>query len=221
MDQIFREMFSFALAHLDQLGQRRVQRALDRGPGLVRVDVFFRRPHHAWRLQNRADGDLARRAQFFLQRAHRFVIGAGQGGIEREVARSVRAFVQCDHDIGAAARNFLVDRLPDARFQLSEVARQIHDDVALFAIHRVQFDAEFRAVVIDFAAAVASHASHCVLSTLGAQKNARKAFMRRRGDDSRRGDAAKEWESNPTSRSETIVATITRSAALSRERRAA
>ena len=39
-------------------------------------------------------------------------------------------------------------------------ARQIHDDIALFAIHRVQFDAEFRAVVIDLAAAVAGHAPH-------------------------------------------------------------
>ena len=73
------------------------------GQTLFGVDIFFRRTHHARRLQDRADRDLARRAQFFLQRAHRFVIGTRQGGIEREVARSLSAIVQCDHDIGAAA----------------------------------------------------------------------------------------------------------------------
>ena len=93
MNQIFREMFAFALAHLDQVGERGAQCTIDCRPRLARVDRFFRQPHHAGRLENRADGDLARRVQFFLQGAHGFVIGARQFGIERELA--LRHSVRC------------------------------------------------------------------------------------------------------------------------------
>ena len=39
MNQIFRQMFPFPLAHLQQFRERGFQRALDRGPGLDGVNA--------------------------------------------------------------------------------------------------------------------------------------------------------------------------------------
>ena len=61
MNQILGQMFAFALSHFDQIGERSAQRPLDGRPGFFRVHGFFREPHHARRLQNCANGDLARR----------------------------------------------------------------------------------------------------------------------------------------------------------------
>src|SRR5207244_3262230 len=46
------------------------------------------------------------------------------------------------------------------RLERGQVARQIDDNVALLPVHRVELDAELRAVVIRLAAAVSGHRSH-------------------------------------------------------------
>src|SRR5205085_5437262 len=63
-------------------------------------------------------------------------------------------------DIGSAAGNILVDGLANLRLERSQIARQIDDDVALFPIYGIELNAEFSAVVIRLAAAVAGHRSH-------------------------------------------------------------
>src|SRR5581483_5446442 len=79
---------------------------------------------------------------------------------ERELARSVRPGVQGHVHVRASARNIFVDRLTNARLQLGQIARQVHDDVALLAIHGVELDTNLRAGVIGLAASVTGHRSH-------------------------------------------------------------
>jgi len=88
------------------------------------------------------------------------VIGAGQFGIEGEVARTVWAVVKSHDDIGSAARNIFVDRLANAWLELGEIAWQIDHDVALFPVHGIEFDAKLCPAVIGLGAAVTGHASH-------------------------------------------------------------
>src|SRR5207237_5419119 len=94
MDQVLGEMSAFAFAHLNQIGKGSVKRALDGGPYLLRAHGMFWKTHHARSLENCADGDLARRIQFLLQGAHRFVVGAGQPGIASVLARIVLTVVE-------------------------------------------------------------------------------------------------------------------------------
>ena len=68
--------------------------------------------------------------------------------------------------IGPAARNIFVDRLPNTRFELGQIARQIDDDVALLPVYRVELDAEPRPGVIGLGATVSSHASHISMQSL-------------------------------------------------------
>jgi len=65
---------AFAFAHLDEFREGGSERALNGRPGRARIDCLFRRPHHAWRLQNGTNGDFARCIQIFLQGAHGVVI---------------------------------------------------------------------------------------------------------------------------------------------------
>ena len=88
------------------------------------------------------------------------MIGARQGGVERELAVAVCARSGRRRDVRAAARKFLVDRLADARLQLGEIARQVDDDVALLSVHGIQLDTEFHSVVVDFTAAITGHRTH-------------------------------------------------------------
>src|ERR1700730_12275683 len=121
-------MSALAFTHLDQIGERGAERAIDRGPCFFCAHWSFRKTQHAWRLENCADRDLARRVEFFLKGAHRFVIRAGQIGIERKVARTVLAVVKSHDDIGSAARNIFVDRLANAWLELREIAWQTQHD---------------------------------------------------------------------------------------------
>ena len=162
MNQIFREMPALALAHLDQFLQRVFERGLHGRPDLFGAQFDFRKTHHSRRLQNHADRDFTGSAKFPLQAAHRFVVGTSQGGVERRFARAIRAGVVNDHHICSAARNFFVDRLPNARLELGQFARHIHHNVTLFAIDRVEFDADFCPAVVDLATSVTSHAAHCL-----------------------------------------------------------
>ena len=98
---------------------------------------MFWKTHHARSLENCADGDLARRIQFLLQGAHRFVVGAGQPGIESEFARTVLTVVKSNDDICPPARDIFINRLADARLELNQIARQIDHDVALFPVHGI------------------------------------------------------------------------------------
>ena len=95
-----------------------------------------------------------------MQGSHRVVIGARQLGIEGEFARASGAIVITHDDVGPSARNVFVNGLTDMRLERGQVARQIDDDVALLPVHRVELDAELRAVVIGLAAAVSGHRSH-------------------------------------------------------------
>jgi hypothetical protein len=95
-----------------------------------------------------------------LQCPHRFVIRAGQLGVERQIARAIWATVKSDGGICPAARDIFIDCLANARFQFSEVARQIDDDIALLSVHRVELNAKFSSGVNHFSAAISSHASH-------------------------------------------------------------
>ena len=104
-NQIFREMFAFPLAHFDQFAERGAQGFLERRPGFVRRKAVIGETQHPGRLQNHSDRDLAGHAQFFLQGAHAFVVGTGQGAVEREIARSAGAAVVGHDDIGASARD--------------------------------------------------------------------------------------------------------------------
>ena len=134
-NQILGQMFAFAFAHFNQLGQRGTKSALHGRPRFAGFDRLFRNTHYAWRLQDHADRDLARRVQFFLQCAHRFVIGAREFRIEREFARAVRAVVISHDYIGSPARDVFIDHLANAWLEISEIPRQIDNDVALFPIH--------------------------------------------------------------------------------------
>src|SRR5206468_6175721 len=104
------------------------------------------------------------------QRAHRFVIRAGEFRIERELPRAVRAAVKTDRCVRATARNIFVDRLANARLELNEIARQIDDDVALFPVHGIYLDSKFCSGVIGLATTVSSHASHRSVQSLS-QRN--------------------------------------------------
>src|SRR5206468_7589928 len=63
--------------------------------------------------------------------------------VERQIARAIRATVKSNGGICPATRDIFIDRLANARFQLSEVARQIDHDIALLSVHRVQLHAKF------------------------------------------------------------------------------
>src|SRR5205823_7575753 len=160
MNQILGEMPAFALAHFDQIRQRGAQRAVDCGPYFFGVHLLLWKTHHTWSLKDGADRDFARGVQFLLQRAHSFVVGAGELRIKRKVARAVWAVVKSNDDVRSSARNIFIDRLANARLELGQIARQIDYDVALLSIHRIEFDAKFCSVVMDLGAAVTSHASH-------------------------------------------------------------
>ena len=82
------------------------------------IKRLFRETHHSRSLQDCADRDFARGVQFLLQCAHRFVIGAGQLGVERQIARAIWAAVKSDGGIRPAARDIFIDRLANARFEL-------------------------------------------------------------------------------------------------------
>jgi hypothetical protein len=96
---------------------------------------LFRKTHHPRGLQDCADRDLAWDIQLLLQCTHRFVIRAGQLGVERQVARAVRATVESNCGIGPAARDIFIDRLANARFEFGQVPRQINYNIALLSIH--------------------------------------------------------------------------------------
>ena len=83
-------MFSFAFAHLDQIGKRCSKGLLYCRPRLRCVDAFLSESHHTRRLQNCADGNFAGRAELGLKGAHRIVIGARQGGVEGQLAIAIR-----------------------------------------------------------------------------------------------------------------------------------
>jgi hypothetical protein len=68
--------------------------------------------------------------------------------------------VKGDDRIRPAARNIFVNRLPNARFELGEIARQIDHNVALLSVHRVELDAKPGSSVIGLGATVSSHAPH-------------------------------------------------------------
>jgi hypothetical protein len=65
-----------------------------------------------------------------------------------------------DRGIGPAARDIFIDRLANARFQLSEIEWQIDHDIALLSVHRIELNAKFSPGVDHFSAAISSHASH-------------------------------------------------------------
>ena len=165
-NQILGQMFAFALAHFDQIGEGGAQRLFHRRPRFLGAVHLLGSAHDAGRLQDCADRDFAGRVEFFLQRPHGVVIGAGQLGIERQLASAVEAVVITDENVGSAARNIFVDRLANARLELGQIARQIDDDVALLPVHGIEFDAELCPAVIGLAAAVTGHASHFVKSPL-------------------------------------------------------
>jgi len=60
------EMLAFSLAHLNQFGQRQVERFLERGPALVRRETFLGEAHHSWCLQDHTNRNLAAYAEFLL-----------------------------------------------------------------------------------------------------------------------------------------------------------
>src|SRR5205814_5591387 len=86
--------------------------------------------------------------------------GSREFNIESETPRPIRAGMMRDQDIGAATGNARINRLTNPRFKLGEIAREVNRNLTLFTIHRAQFHAQFYAVAIGFAAAVASHAAH-------------------------------------------------------------
>jgi hypothetical protein len=130
-------MFALAFAHFYQICERGTQSAFDCRPCIFGNQSFFREPHHAGRLEDGGDVDLAGGVQFLLQRAHRFMIRTGEFSIERQVPRAVRAAVKTHRRICATAGNIFVDCLANARFQLNQIARQIDHDVALLPVHGV------------------------------------------------------------------------------------
>jgi hypothetical protein len=68
--------------------------------------------------------------------------------------------MELNQDVHAASRNLFIDGLPDGGFEPGQITGQIHHDVTLLPINGIEFDAEFRSVVIGLAAAITSHASH-------------------------------------------------------------
>src|SRR5438552_10761640 len=164
MDQIFRQMPAFALAHFDQMIESGFEGAFHRGPCALALNCFLRGSHHAGRLQNRIDSDLTGCAQFFLQCAHGVMIRACQPNIESKTPRSVRAGMMRDQHIGATAGNARVNRLTNSRFKLGEIAGQVNRNLTLFTIYRAEFHAQFYPLAIGFAAAIASHAAHSHLA---------------------------------------------------------
>src|SRR5437660_967288 len=164
MDQIFRQMPAFALAHFNQMIEGGFEGAFHRGPGALGLNCFLRGSHHAGRLQNRIDSDLTGCAQFFLQCAHGVMIRTRQLNIESETPRSVRAGMVRNQHVGAAAGDARVNRLTNSRFKLGEIARKVNRNLTLFTIYRAQFHAQLNALAIGFAAAVASHAAHSHLA---------------------------------------------------------
>ena len=100
--------------------------------------------------------------------------------IKGQIARAVFAAVKGNDGIGPATRNIFVDRLPNTRFELGQVARQIDDDVALLPVHGVELDAKPRPGVIGLGATVSSHASHISTKSLS-QKNAQRSTLNLRG----------------------------------------
>ena len=88
------------------------------------------------------------------------MVGAGELGIEREVARTVWAVVKSDGGISPAARNIFIDRLANAWLELGQIAWQIDHDIALLPVHRIELDTKFCPAVIDVGTAVTGHAPH-------------------------------------------------------------
>ena len=90
--------------------------------------------------------------------------------------------------IGSAARDIFIDRLANARFQLSEVARQINHDVALLSVHRIELNAKFSSGMVHSTAAISSHASHTSMQKVIAEK--RSTFNVQRWLEAKRKPAA-------------------------------
>src|SRR5437870_7746802 len=170
MDQIFRQMPAFALAHFNQMSERGFEGAILRMPAAFGLNCFLWGSHHTGPLQNRIDSYLTGCTQFFLQCAHGVMIGSREFNIESETPRPIRAGMMRDQDIGAATGNARVNRLTNSRFKLGEIAREVNRNLTLFTIHRAQFHAPFYALAIGFSAAVASHAAHSRLASQRAAK---------------------------------------------------
>ena len=98
------------------------------------------------------------------------MVRAGEFRIERQVTCPILTAVKTDRRVRAAARYVLIDRLADARLELDQIARQIYYHIALFPVHGIQLDAEFRSGVIGLATTVSSHASHISVQSLS-QRN--------------------------------------------------
>ena len=71
-----------------------------------------------------------------------------------------RAGVQRHAHGEASARDVAVDGVADLRFEHFHLARQIHGDFGLLAVHRAEFDGDFEAVLRAFAAPVTRHGFH-------------------------------------------------------------
>src|SRR5437763_3926041 len=157
-------MSAFALAHFNQMVESGFEGAFDRGPGAFGLNCFFRRSHDPRGLQNRIDSDLTGCAQFFLQCAHGVMIRTRKLNIESETPRSIRAGMMCNQHVGATAGNARVNRLTNSRLKFGQIARKVNRNLTLFTIYRAEFHAQFYALAIGFAAAVASHAAHNLFS---------------------------------------------------------
>src|SRR5688500_16563618 len=68
--------------------------------------------------------------------------------------------MQRDPSGDPSARHSLIDLVADLRLQNLQFPRQVHGNLALFAIHRTELDRDLEAIPGMFAPSVSSHRSH-------------------------------------------------------------
>src|ERR1041385_5120651 len=76
------------------------------------------------------------------------------------MSRAIRGSIRGDQNIRPPPGNAGIDGLTNSRLELAQITRQIEDNLALLAVHCVQFHTHFHPTAIGFSTAVTSHATH-------------------------------------------------------------
>ena len=149
------------LAHLHQRGQRGLQRLLHGRPEIFRLDQFVVGLENARRADELIERDRAGEFQFPRELAEFVRVGFGERDVQVH-ARGRLAVAGVDRDARREppARNLLVDRLADARFEHFQFAREIHRNLGLLAVHRTEFDRDIESVPGAIAAPITRHRLH-------------------------------------------------------------
>ena len=154
------EMIPFAGAHRGQLDEGFRQRWFDGEPCGLDVDLRATRGDDAGLAQEIRGGGGHRVADGPAEFSERLGKGQRQPGIDPEIRSGALGGLDRDRNLNPAAGCHGQHRLADACIQLVQLARRLHHDLRLLAVHRADFHACEPHVRRRRAAAESCHRMH-------------------------------------------------------------